>query len=89
MRYKFTEFAPSNQRQYFFALGLKDMKIMAGLAQKAYDSMPKLGKKENPAYDEVRIRLRQMVKSMTEAISEAEVLEDTGKRRKPWGSHGD
>lgn len=89
MRYRFTEFAPSNQRQYFFALGLKDMKIMAGLAQKAYDLMPKLPKQENPAYDEVRVRLRQMVKTMREAIAEAEKLEDTGNRRKPWGHHGD
>ncbi len=89
MRYKLSEFAPSNQRQYLFALGVKDMKVMLGLAQNAYDAMPKMAKKENPAYDEVRVRLRQMCKAMKDAISEADALADEGKRRKPWGDHGD
>ena len=89
MRYKFSEFAPSNQRQYFFALGVKDMKIMLGLAKNAYDSMPKLSRLDNPAYDEVRVRLHQMRKAIEAAITEAEGLDDIGKRRKPWGFGGD
>lgn len=81
MRYKLNEFAPSNKRQYWFAVGVRDLKILKGLAIRSLENMPHLP--DDPDMRDVQSRLRSMAKSLDEAIQEAEELGDDGERRKP------
>lgn len=82
MRYKFNEIAPSGKRQYFIALGYKDLEILHGLTVNACRNMPSLNKNSNAEYAEIYNRLRSMRRAMAHAITEAEILGDDNKRRK-------
>lgn len=83
MRYKLTDYAPSNKRQYTFAVGKKDIEILMGLVQNACHHAPTLPKtEENEVYWDIYNRLRSMRRSFAEAYQEAEKLGDDGKRRK-------
>lgn len=86
MRFRFSEFAPSNKRQYLLALGVRDIEIMLGLVSRAAESMPRLTRLSNPQYDEVRVRIKSMEKALTSALAEANRLLDDGDRRAPWGT---
>lgn len=87
MRFRWTEYAPSNKRQYVMSISLRDLEIMHALAANADRAMPKIP--SNPQYEEVRTRLASMAKAMTAALVEADRLEDDGNRRLPWGKRRD
>lgn len=83
MRYKLTDFAPSNKRQYTFAVGKKDIEILKGLVQNACRHAPMLpDTNENRIYRDVYTRLRSMNSALAKALKEAEALGDDGERRK-------
>ena len=84
MRYRFTEFAPSNHRQYVLAVGIKDIEIILGLVDKACDTMPRLAKDVNSEYNDIYLRIRHMRKALRAALDEATLLDDHGERRKPY-----
>lgn len=91
MRYKLTDYAPSNKRQYSFAVGKKDIEILMGLVSNACLHRPALPKTpENAQYWDIYNRLRSMNQAFRKALTEAEALGDDGERRKPWngGSRG-
>jgi hypothetical protein len=83
MRYKFTEIAPSNKRQYVFAVGKKDIEILMGLVANACAHKPMLPRTpENEGYLEVYNRIRSMRRDFNKAYEEAKKLGDDGNRRK-------
>lgn len=83
MRYKLNDFAPSNKRQYTFAVGKKDIEILKGLVDNANAHHPALPKStENEVYNDVYNRLRSMSVAFRKALAEAEALGDDGFRRK-------
>ena len=89
MRYKLTDYAPSNKRQYTFAVGKKDIEILMGLVQNACLHAPNLPKTpENTNYLDVYSRLRSMRRSFAEAHRIAEGLGDDGERRKVLTKEG-
>lgn len=77
MRYKITEHAPSNKRQYVFAVGKYDIEILYGLVLNASAGVPQI--KETV---DMRHRLKSMVKALAQALAEAESLGDDGGRKK-------
>lgn len=80
MRYKYSDFAPSNKRQYFLAVGVKDLYVLKGLTEKALRSFPHMP--QNPEMLDVEHRLGSMNKALKEAILAAEELNDEGSRKK-------
>jgi hypothetical protein len=82
MRYKFNELAPSNKRQYFLAVGVKDVEILLGLVNNACDHMPRLRKDHSPEYSDIYTRLRSMRRTLAEAHKIGTELGDDGERKK-------
>ena len=89
MRYRFSEFAPSNHRQYVLAVGVKDIEILLGLVDNACNGMPRLAKDVNSEYNDIYMRIRNMRKTLQVALAEADRLDDHGERRKPFRAVSD
>lgn len=75
MRYKVSEFAPSGKRQYWIALGIKDLELLLEEARNAAAHTPLSDK-------DTRRRLRGIAQGLGEALAAAEEFGDTGHRRK-------
>lgn len=89
MKYKYHDKASSGKRQYWLAIGLKDAEIMAGLVERACNTMPALDKQSNPEYRDVYNRLRSMRRSLSQAVEAGKALDDTGKRVHNYGKSKD
>jgi hypothetical protein len=79
MRYKYTEFAPSNKRQYFIAVGLAELQILQGVTEKALRHFPHV--KGDPLMLQQEQHLQNINKGLIEAVKEAQRLVDDGQRR--------
>jgi hypothetical protein len=75
MRYKVTDYSPANKREYWIALGLRDLELLLEEAKNAARHTPLSDK-------ETRHRLKGIVKGLATALEEAQKLGDDGTRRK-------
>lgn len=78
MRYKFNEYAPSGHRQYFIALNVHELDLLASFNDKILETLPRRG----PLAD-TRNRVKNMAKALHAALAAAQELNDMGQRRGP------
>ena len=79
MRYKYTEYAPSNKRQYFIAIGLRELQILQGVTEKAISTFPHV--RDDMEMLQTEAHLQNINKGLREAMQEAQRLVDNGHRR--------
>ena len=75
MRYKFDTFAPSGKRQYTFSVGVRDLEILYGIL--LYSRVPNIKGTEG-----INQRIKSMIKTLREALNEAEEYGDDGGRKR-------
>lgn len=77
MRYRYEEYSPQNKRQYVIAVGVHELRAMFAAIQVVNENAPHSTREQK----DFKKSLASSLKGLSEAIKEAERLEDDGKRR--------